>query len=69
MLEMLNGSPKCTVIERMNGTVKTIGPLMKDQSARPTFEFENLDACKKGLSEMEWEANVVFVRKIVRTEG
>jgi hypothetical protein len=69
MLEMLNGSPKCTVIERMDGTVKVIGPLMeKDQGCRMTLEFQNLGNCKDELTRKGWEANVAFVKKIVRHE-
>jgi hypothetical protein len=73
MLEMLNGNPKCTVIERMDSSVKVIGPIcpfedLGERTPRAQLEFQNLEACKKALAERGWEANVVFVKKIVRHE-
>ena len=65
MLELLNGSPKCTVIERMDGTVKLIGPY-NNGFARAEMEFKNLEECKGEINSRRWDVNVAFVKKIIR---
>ncbi len=67
MLEMLNNSLKCTVIERMVGTVKIIGP-WNGKDKREVREFENLDSCKEEIVKRGWEVNAAFVKKIVRNK-
>ena len=54
--ELLNGHPKCTVIERFDGTVLLIGP---DQTRD---EFKSLKECKKVLERNEWEVNISFIK-------
>ena len=54
--ELLNGHPKCTVIERFDGTVLLIGP----EYTRD--EFKSLKECKKVIERKEWEVNISFIK-------
>ena len=54
--ELLNGHPKCTVIERFDGTVLLIGPdYMRG-------EFKSLKECKKVIGRKKWEVNISFIK-------
>ncbi len=53
--EILNGNPKCTVIESFYGEVAVIRPGSR-------FEFETLKEAKGFVEAMGWEINVDFIK-------
>ena len=54
--------PKCTVIERFDGSVIVLGPWSEDHK-QEKLEFKNLEDCKLELAKKGWEVNAAFVRK------
>jgi len=54
--ELLNGHPKCTIIERFDGTALLLGP------DHTRDEFKSLKECKKVIEKKEWEINISFIK-------
>jgi hypothetical protein len=53
--ELLNGHPKCTVIQSFDGRVSVIRPGVK-------HHCENLNDAKELIQKQGWEINIAFIK-------
>ena len=52
--ELLNGNPKCTIIENFKGEVIVVRPGER-------WEFESLRSAMKFVAKKRWEVNISFI--------
>jgi len=59
--ELMNGLPKCTIIESMDGMAFVLMPGFRK-------EFSTLEAAKTFVADKKWEVNISFIKgsKIMR---
>jgi hypothetical protein len=53
--ELLNGKPRCTIIETFDGRGIVAKPGFKEK-------FKNLNAAKAFIQEKDWQVNIHFIK-------